>query len=109
MERDNEHLWNSFIRLGEMIGDGDHEPWVTKEYKKLMKILCPPTEEEKTRKKEYTKQKNKAINEAIAERILTDRCTSCSGELSQTRSGSKVVQCTTCEKRYIYNTKKKKK
>lgn len=38
-------LWNQFCRLREMIGDGLHheEPWISKEYKKLQKILIPET------------------------------------------------------------------
>ncbi len=111
--KDNEHLWNQFIKLGDMMGDGlHHEPdgkWITREYKKLMKILCPPTEEEKAAKKEIRQKRNKLIDEAISTRLQTDTCNSCTGKLIQTRSGSKVVQCTSCEKKYVYKAKKKKK
>ena len=41
----NEHLWRQFEKLGEMMGDGLHHEadgkWISVEYKKLAKILCP--------------------------------------------------------------------
>lgn len=44
-----QHLWDQFVRLGDMIGSGLHnEPdgkWITKEYNKLAKILCPNTKD----------------------------------------------------------------
>lgn len=105
----NELMWNNFIRLGEMIGDGDHEPWVEKEYKRLLKILCPPTEEQKAAKKEIRQKRNKMIDTLIAERLEKDKCNVCTGNLTQTRSGSKVVECIPCKRKYTYTTKKKKK
>jgi len=86
---DKQHLWNSFIRLGEMIGDGMHyeQPWITKEYKRLMKILCPPTEEEKAIKAENRRKKNENINKQIKERLEKDKCSKCNSELKQTRKG----------------------
>lgn len=91
-----------------MIGDGDHEKWVEVEYRKLLKILCPPTEE-KQWNKEIRLKKNKNIDEQIKERIKTDKCSKCSSDLKQTRSGSKVVQCTNqeCKARFQYKSKKK--
>ena len=110
MDKDNEFLWNQFCRLGEMIGDGLHyeEPWITKEYKRLQKILLPETEEEKTHKREIRKSRNKNLDDQITERLKTDRCV-CGSELRQSRSGSKVVVCTDekCAKRFRYKTKKK--
>jgi len=107
--RENEHLWNQFIRLGDMMGDGLHyEPdgkWITREYKKLYKILCPPTEEEKSRQKEVRQNKNKRIDEQILEKLKSDRC-NCGSELKQTRSGAKIVQCIVCEKKYTYKPRK---
>lgn len=108
MEKDNEFEWRQFIRLGEMIGDGLHyeEPWISKEYNKLFKILCPPTPEEKLLKKEIRQKRNNALNEQIKERLKTDKCKSCNGELKQVRSGSKTVVCG-CGKKYTYKTKKR--
>jgi len=109
MEKDNQHLWNSFIRLGEMIGDGDHEKWVEVEYRRLMKILCPPTEEEKAIKSENHRKKNENIDKQIKERLEKDKCSKCNSDLKQTRKGSKVVQCINekCKARFQYRAKKK--
>lgn len=108
MVGDNELMWSNFIRLGEMIGDGDHEKWVEVEYRRLMKILCPPTEEEKARKTENRRKRNENINLQIQERLKTDKCFKCSSELKQTRGGSKVVQCINeeCKTKWQYKTKK---
>ena len=49
--RENEFEWNQFCRIGEMMGDGLHYEadgkWISKEYKRLAKILLKPSEEEK--------------------------------------------------------------
>jgi hypothetical protein len=107
MEERDELAWRQFCRLGEMIGDGLHyeEPWISKEYKRLAKILLPITEEEKEYKAEIRKIKNSSINKQVAERIKSDRCV-CGGELKQARSGSKSVACVSCHKRYIYKAKR---
>ena len=104
-------MWRQFIMLGDRIGDGDHweEPWISKEYNRLLKILVPPTEEEKKWKAEIRRLKNKNINEQIKNRLEADKCNKCNSTLKQTRSGSKVVQCTNeeCKARYQYKSKKK--
>lgn len=55
IERENEHEWRQFCRLGEMMGDGlHHEPdgkWIVKEYRKLAKILLPESPSEKEHRK----------------------------------------------------------
>ena len=109
-QKDNQFEWNQFCRLGEMIGDGLHrEPdgkWISKEYKRLSRILLPDI---KKREAEQRKERNKSIDEAIAKRIETDRC-SCGSKMIQSRSGSYVVSCidADCGKRYKYSKKKKK-
>ena len=59
----NEHLWRQFEKLGEMMGDGLHHEadgkWISVEYKKLAKILCPEGFAE------IRKQKSEALNKAI--------------------------------------------
>ena len=101
--------WQQFCRLGEMIGDGLHheDPWISKEHKRLAKILLPETPEEKEFKREQRKKRNESIDKQVVEKLLQDRCT-CGSELRQTRSGSKKVICIseTCGKRYQYKTKK---
>lgn len=108
-ERENQFEWNQFCKLGEMIGDGLHyeEPWISKEYTRLQKILLSETQEEKDYKKKVRKEKNKNINNQVKEKLKTDKC-ECGSELEQTRSGSKRVKCTssTCEKTYTYRYKK---
>lgn len=107
MKENNDFLWNQFIKLGEMIGDGLHyeEPWISKEYRKLAKILLPPTEEEKQWKKERLEK----LDSQVKERLQKDNCAKCGSKLKQTRKGSKTVICTNeeCKARYIYKTKKK--
>ena len=103
---DKEHkdfLWRQFIKLGDMMGDGLHheERWISKEYKKLAKILIPPTEEEK----EILKARRQEINEAISKK--EDKCFKCQGDLQQTRSGSLVVKCENCGAKFKYKKKKK--
>jgi|SRR5690554_3523591 len=107
MAKDNEFEWRQFCRLGEMIGDGLHyeEPWISKEYKRLQKILLPETKEEKEYKRKARKLKNENIDKQIVERLKTDRC-KCGSELKQVRSGSKTVKCTKCESRYKYASKR---
>jgi hypothetical protein len=106
-ENNNELAWSQFCKLGEMIGDGLHyeEPWISKEYNRLRKILLPETKEEKEYKRNATKIKNERINNQIVEKLKVDRC-SCGAELKQIRSGSKKVKCSSCDKRYKYGTKK---
>lgn len=110
MARENEFEWRQFCRLGEMIGDGLHheEPWISKEYKKLQKILLPETEIEKEYKRKARKLRNQNIDKQIAERLQTDKCT-CGSELKQSRSGSKTVACTKvkCGKKFTYKSKRK--
>lgn len=109
--RDNEFEWNQFIRLGDEIAMGNHyeNPWISKEYKRLAKILIPPTEEEKQYKAEIRRKKNENINKQIEERLKTDICSKCNSKLKQTRSGSKVVQCINeeCKARFQYKSKKR--
>lgn len=111
MVEDNQHLWDRFIALGDRIGMGDldkDDQWMVRDYKRLMKILCPPTEEEKVRKTENRQKRNKNIDSQIKKRLETDKCFKCSSELKQTRSGSKVVQCINeeCRAKWQYKAKK---
>lgn len=104
-----ELMWRNFIHLGEMIGDGDHEKWVEVEYRRLLKVVCPPTKEEKQAKTEIRRKKNENINKQIEERLKTDSCSKCNSKLNQTRSGSAVVICINeeCKARFKYSKKKK--
>lgn len=101
MENSQDLLWSNFCRLGEMIGDGLHheEPWITKEYNRLSKVLMPDMH------RDIRKKKNEAVNEAMSRKLATDRCLSCGGIMKQTRSGSFVVKCVECNNRYRYKRK----
>lgn len=82
------HLQNQLVKLGDMLGDGDCDPWVAKEYRQACKALG------------YTRPRannSKAINEAMAKALAETRCPKCNGELKQTRSGSKRAQCIGCQ------------
>lgn len=102
-----QHLWDTFIRLGERIGDGDLEGdekrWIEKEYKRLSKILVPEI-------KEADKLKRQAravhINEQMAKLLAIKKC-SCGGEMEQSRSGSKICYCKICNKRHKATSSKK--
>jgi hypothetical protein len=106
-KRDNSFEWNQFCRLGEMIGDGLHyEPdgkWITKEYRRLSKILMP-----ELRQQDKVKRNLKAvsIDKQMKEMLLTKRC-ECGGILKQKRFGTKVCYCEKCNARYVASSKKK--
>lgn len=77
----NEHLWRQFEKLGEMMGDGLHHEadgkWISVEYKKLAKILCPEGFAE------IRKQKSEALNKAIQKKIEIDICPNCEGKFNK--------------------------
>lgn len=95
--------WRSFIGLGEMIGDGLHnEPdggWISKEYRRLQKILLPVTKEEYDAKKEWLRIKNEKIDSQMTRLLESKKC-DCGGDIKQKRSGTKVAYCKDCNKRY---------
>jgi predicted Zn-ribbon and HTH transcriptional regulator len=107
MDKDNKILWDRFCRLGEMIGDGLHyeDKSISTEYKKLMKILLPPTDEEKSFYKEARKIKNKSIDEQMGKLLSVKKC-DCGGEIKQLRSGSKAAKCQSCGQRFKAKVKK---
>src|SRR5690606_17602410 len=108
MTNDNDFLWRQFIKLGDYMGDGlHHEPdgkWISREYRKLSKILIPEIKEQEKSRRQI---KNRHIDEQIKKRIETDNCSKCQGSLKQVRSGSKVVQCVECKAKFQYKSKKK--
>lgn len=100
-DKNNEFLWRQFCRLGEMIGDGLHheEPWISKEYNKISRILNPDFY------KEIAKQKSESIDKQMLAILEKHNC-ACGGKLKQSRKGSKVCYCITCNKRYKAKSKK---
>jgi ribosomal protein L37AE/L43A len=107
--RDNELEWNQFIQLGEMIGDGlHHEPdgkWITRDYKRLAKILIP---EIKEAEKERRKARANNRSEQISKLIIDKKCTNCGGDLVQKRKGTLIVYCDKCNSRFKAVTRKSK-
>ena len=103
----NDFMWSQFIKLGDMIGCGLHheDPWISKEYRRLRKILVDNTPEMKKYNKELRINKNKQINGIIERLVKRDKCSKCGGELKQTRSGSKIVKCVDCETKFRYKIK----
>jgi hypothetical protein len=104
---ENKQLWDRFCRLGEMIGDGLHheEPWITKEYRHLRMILCPPSEEEKAFMREQRKIQSALIDKQMKDLLEKRKC-ECGGNLKQARSGSKVAYCEKCNTRYKAKSKR---
>lgn len=86
-----ENLSNQLVKLGDMLGDGDAEPWVSKEYRRICKLLG------------YTRERrpaDPAINQKMTERVQAVACKACDGKLKQTRSGSMVAVCVDCGAKY---------
>lgn len=90
---DNEFLWSQFIRLGEMLGDGDCDAWVGKEYKRIARQLGLIKHKPR---KNYSKQ----IDEFMKKRITQVKCIKCNGELRQSRKGSFIGICTNCNVKF---------
>lgn len=105
--KENQHLWDQFIRLGERIGDGDLDAsesrWMNKEYKNLSRILIPELKE-----KDKAARKNRAtiIDDSMNKLLETNFC-KCGGKLKQSRSGSKICYCELCNMRYRASGRKK--
>jgi len=102
-----QHLWDTFARLGERIGDGDMDAneakWVNREYKRLSRILVPEIDEAYKKKRQA---KAIHINEQMAKLLAIKKC-DCGGDLEQSRSGSKICYCKVCNKRHKATTVKK--
>jgi len=63
-------LWDQFCKLGEMLGDGDCDPWVGKEYKRLAIVLgvAKPSDFRKPRE-----NNSKQIDDFMQKRIKACR------------------------------------
>jgi hypothetical protein len=98
--------WERFCRLGEMIGDGLHheEPWISKEYKRLMLKLNPDI---KKVLQEQRKVKANRIQEQMEKLMKEIPCKECGGELYQKRKGTKICYCRNCNGRFKATSKKK--
>ena len=97
---DNEFLWSQLIRLGEMLGDGDCDAWVGREYKRVAKALGLV-------KNKPRKNHSSQIDEFMEKRITQVRCNKCNGELKQSRKGSFVGICTNCGAKFALGKRRK--
>lgn len=104
--RENEHEWNQFIKLGDMMGDGMHheEPWIAKEYNRLAKILVPEIKEVAQKRRA---EKSERVDSQMQKLLLVKKC-HCGGSLKQSRKGSKIAYCSDCSARFKATTKKAK-
>jgi hypothetical protein len=106
MDDKQQHLWDQFCKLGDMMGDGLHnEPggkWISRDYGKLAKILIPDMKEAMS-----IKRKLKAANiDAQMSKLLEGKKCNCGGDIKQGRSGTKVAYCQSCNLRYVAKSKK---
>lgn len=88
---DRDILYQQFIRLGDMMGDGLHLErdgrWIAREYKRISKILFPEM---------FPKRDTALRDTAISEWCKDNPCKNCGGKFKQTRKGSMRVVCTEC-------------
>jgi len=95
-------LYNQFVRLGDMMGDGLHlEPggrWISRDYRKVAKALG--LLKETPMQKAAKSQRRDAIDERMIQRVKEVPCQKCGGELKQTRKGSKRAKCTKCPAKF---------
>lgn len=94
----NDNVHAQLIKLGDMMGDGlHHEPdgkWIEREYKKIFDSLYPE------HKKAARLKKAILINDQIKKLLERIKCKNCSGQLKQSRSGSRIVYCLECNGRF---------
>lgn len=97
----NEFLLNQLVKLGDMMGDGLHnEPdgkWIEREYRKVCEQLGIIKQ---------TPKSNDNIDKYMAERCNIEKC-ECGGALKQSRKGSLVAKCVSCQSKYRLGKRKK--
>ncbi|QFH68127.1 hypothetical protein FR773_26225 (plasmid) [Leclercia adecarboxylata] len=89
---DQEYLNRQLIRLGDMLGDGDAEPWVGKEYRRICRLLGYTSNRRRT-----DAARTETINTRMVEQCKEEQCPGCKRHsLKQSRSGSMSANCTIC-------------
>lgn len=91
-----ERLLRHLVKLGDMMGDGQHlergGKWISKEYDKILRALG-----HKAARDSLVRQaRAEAIDEAMAKRVAECPCPHCGGALVQTRKGSTWAACEPC-------------
>lgn len=98
----NDFLSNQLIKLGDMMGDGLHNDpggkWISREYKRICKILHPEF---------FPKKDTSKRDESVALWCSSHKCQLCGGDLKQTRKGSIRVICVKCNQRFQLKHKSK--
>ncbi|MEB5922753.1 hypothetical protein [Franconibacter daqui] len=84
-------LHRQLVKLGDMLGDGDAEPWVGKQYRRICKLLGYTSN-----RRRIDAARTQSINTKMAERVKEVGCQSCGGQLKQTRSGAMRAMCEQC-------------
>ncbi len=96
-ESDKDFLYRQLDGLGQMLADGlGDEPdgkWIGKEYKNICRQLGIYTSKPR-------KNRSKAINQFMEQRVKEVPCQICGGVLKQTRSGSFIAECNSCNRKY---------
>ena len=89
-EKDNLH--RQLVRLGDMMGDGEHhEPggkWISKEYRKICRALGIIPKK--------PRRSPEMVNEEMRKRVEKVACQRCGRKLKQVRSGSLRASCQNC-------------
>jgi hypothetical protein len=83
-----------------MLGDGDCDDWVGKEYKRIAKQLG-------LIKRKLRKNNSSQIDEFMKKRITQVMCNKCNGALKQSRKGSFVGICINCGAKFTLGKRKK--
>lgn len=95
---DKDGLHSQLVRLGDMMGDGQHLErgggWITKDYKRVCKALGY------TMPSKPRVNRSEAINKAVAANLAVNPCSKCGGVLKQTRSGALRAVCTGCGSKF---------
>lgn len=97
---DNDFLWSQLIKLGDMLGDGDCDAWVGKEYKRVARQLG-------LIKRKPRKNHSSQIDEFMEKRIVQVRCNKCNEELKQSRKGSFVGICVDCGAKFTLGKRRR--
>ena len=98
-KEDAEHLHHQLVKLGDMLGDGDAEPWVKREYARVAAALGY-TVKPKRNRTPMTPERREEINQRMKTRCAPVACPECDGALKQTQSGSMRAVRTGCGQKY---------
>lgn len=90
-------LHKDLVKLGDMLGDGDCDPWVGQAYKRTLKALGMLP-----KRRASVSTINEAVKVCLEKKQTCPNCQQ-EGTLVQTRSGAKRVKCTQCDSKFQLN------